>query len=808
MLLSIKQYAVLIVLFIAFLVSVFTYQITTKLDNTRYRIEVSQKQSSLNELQNAITITLDNIRQSTDNLSQWQEVRQQIDNPDIFAYWYNVRFKKFAFDLHRYTQELMIYDVNGKALAKLDDNTLPYTINNENIDGFCFRIINGTDIISISPVYRGEKNKSIIGYLGTRIQLLPLLKSLSVFQYIELDTLLLDKGDKPLFINSLQAENFTYDLRKAEGILVLEAQMRESILGLLLLIVIPTMILLIVLIFLVGIPIKEVDNYINRLRTAPEIINDKTYRSIFQIKELKSVYDSLIKYHTELSQKEEHISLTLNSIGDAVITTDAENRVVRMNPVAEQLTGWSFAEAEGEPVNQIFNLIDVFSRNRIDGPFEKVINTGKIVHISEDSILISKQGAEYHISDSAAPIRDEAGKIRGIVLVFNDITQRKLKDEQLQQSQKMDALGKLTGGIAHDFNNLLGVILGYSELLASLLDGQPKSLRYAKQIHGAGERARKLTAKLLAFARKETPEATLTDVNQLILSEQHMLAKTLTARIELKLQLDDDVWPVHIDQSQLRDAILNMSINAMHAMPDGGTLTLSTKNIVADEFARRHIDLDAGDYLQLSITDTGTGMDKYTCRKIFDPFFTTKGDEGTGLGMSQVYGLVQQSHGAIHASSEPGSGTRITIYLPRYQAFDSEAEDEPEPGLHNGVIPQGNETILVVDDETALLELSCQILEDHGYRILPASSGSEALDILEKHAVDLLLSDVIMPKMNGYQLAEIVAEKYPQIKIQMVSGFNDDRNIELENDYLHKRQLHKPFSSAEMLNRVRQALDR
>ena len=808
MLLSIKQYAVLIVLFIAFLVSVFTYQITTKLDNTRYRIEVSQKQSSLNELQNAITITLDNIRQSTDNLSQWQEVRQQIDNPDIFAYWYNVRFKKFAFDLHRYTQELMIYDVNGKALAKLDDNTLPYTINNENIDGFCFRIINGTDIISISPVYRGEKNKSIIGYLGTRIQLLPLLKSLSVFQYIELDTLLLDKGDKPLFINSLQAENFTYDLRKAEGILVLEAQMRESILGLLLLIVIPTMILLIVLIFLVGIPIKEVDNYINRLRTAPEIINDKTYRSIFQIKELKSVYDSLIKYHTELSQKEEHISLTLNSIGDAVITTDAENRVVRMNPVAEQLTGWSFAEAEGEPVNQIFNLIDVFSRNRIDGPFEKVINTGKIVHISEDSILISKQGAEYHISDSAAPIRDEAGKIRGIVLVFNDITQRKLKDEQLQQSQKMDALGKLTGGIAHDFNNLLGVILGYSELLASLLDGQPKSLRYAKQIHGAGERARKLTAKLLAFARKETPEATLTDVNQLILSEQHMLAKTLTARIELKLQLDDDVWPVHIDQSQLRDAILNMSINAMHAMPDGGTLTLSTKNIVADEFARRHIDLDAGDYLQLSITDTGTGMDKYTCRKIFDPFFTTKGDEGTGLGMSQVYGLVQQSHGAIHASSEPGSGTRITIYLPRYQAFDSEAEDEPEPGLHNGVIPQGSETILVVDDETALLELSCQILDDHGYRTLQASSGAEALDILEKHAVDLLLSDVIMPKMNGYQLAEIVAEKYPQIKIQMVSGFNDDRNIELENDYLHKRQLHKPFSSAEMLNRVRQALDR
>ncbi len=807
MLLSVKQYAVLIVVFITILVSVFAHLITTKLDNTRHKIEVSQQQSSLNELQNAIAVTLDHIRQSTDKLSQWQEVRQQINNPDIFAYWYNVRFKKIAFDLQRYTQDLMIYDINGKALAQLDDNTLPYSINNKNIVEFCFHIINGTDIIAISPVYRDEKNEAIIGYLSTRLQLLPLLKSLSTFQYIELDTLLLDTEDPSFLITTLQADNFSYDLRKAEGILVLEAQMRESIIELLMITLIPITVLFAVLIFLVGMPIKEIDSYINRLRTNPDIINDKSYRSLFQIKELKSVYDSLIKYHTELSQKEEHISLTLNSIGDAAITTNAENRVVRMNPVAEQLTGWSFTEAEGEPVNQVFKLIDVFSRNDIDGPFDKVIDTGKIVHISEDSILISKHGAEYHISDSAAPIRDEAGKIRGIVLVFNDITERKLKDEQLQQSQKMDALGKLTGGIAHDFNNLLGVILGYSELLTSHLDGQPKSLRYAKQIHGAGERARKLTAKLLTFARKETPEATVTDVNRLILSEQHMLAKTLTARIELKLQLEDDVWPVFIDQSQLRDAILNISINAMHAMPDGGTLTLSTKKIVADAFARRHIDLDAGDYLQLSITDTGTGMDKNTCRKIFDPFFTTKGDQGTGLGMSQVYGLVHQSRGAIHAYSELGFGTTITIYLPRYQAFDNELEDKQESGLPSGVIPTGNEIILVVDDEPALLELSCQILDDHGYHTLQASSGSEALEILEKQTVDLLLSDVIMPKMNGYQLAEIVTEKYPQIKIQMVSGFSDDRNLEVDDNQLYKRQLHKPFSSAELLKRVRKTLD-
>ena len=194
--------------------------------------------------------------------------------------------------------------------------------------------------------------------------------------------------------------------------------------------------------------------------------------------------------------------------------------------------------------------------------------------------------------------------------------------------------------------------------------------------------------------------------------------------------------------------------------------------------------------------------------KYLTPFSQPREIRGTGLGMSQVYGLVQQSRGAIYAYSEFGFGTRITIYLPRYRVVDNEAEDKQKPGLHTVFIPPGDEIILVVDDEPALVELSCQILEQHGYHTLHASSGSEALDILEKQTVDLLLSDVIMPKMNGYQLAEKVAEKYPQIKIQMVSGFSDDRNAELENDQLHQWQLHKPFTSIELLKRVRATLDR
>ncbi len=807
MLLSARQYAILFGLLIAILVTAFAYQISINLENTRQKIEASQKNAAINELKHAIALTVDNIRQSAVNLSQWQEVKQQLNNPNIFAYWYTVRFKKLAFDLQKYTQDLMIYDVYGRALARLDDNSLPYEIDIQGIDDFCFRIINDSDILYISPVYSDEKKATIIGYLGSRLQLLPLLKSLSHFQYIELDTLTLQTENSGSFNNILKAEHFFYRLHKSEGILILEAQLRESLINLLLIIIIPTMIVYITLVFIISIPVKDINKYINRLRTNPDIIDDENHRGFFQVRELKSVYDSLIKYHTELSQKEEHISLTLNSIGDAVITTDSENKVVRMNPVAEQLTGWSFADAEGKPVKQIFNILDVSSRKNLDNPFDTVIDTGKIVHLSENTVLVSKDESEYLISDSAAPIRDSLGNIRGMVLVFNDITERKMKDEQLQQSLKMDALGKLTGGIAHDFNNLLGVILGYSELLTPLLKDQSKPLRYAEQIHTAGERARKLTAKLLAFSRKETPEATATDVNQLIVSEQHLLEKTLTARVELKLQLEDNLWPVYLDQGQLRDTILNICINAMHAMPNGGRLTLSTKKRHIDQFDKHHIGLEAGDYLQLSIADTGIGMDKSTTRKMFDPFFTTKGDKGTGLGLSQVYGFVQQSGGAIHVNSEPGSGTQITIYLPRYHDAKHTTSDQQVLNMQSSVITAGNETILAVDDEPALLELACQILNEHGYRTLDASCGDEALHILEKQSVDLLLTDVIMPQMDGYQLASIASEKYPHIKIQMVSGFSDDRNKEVDDNRLHKRQLHKPFSSAELLKRVRETLD-
>jgi len=807
MLLSVRQYAALFGVLIITLISVFAYKINVDMKQVQREIETSQQTSALSELHHVIEYTMHSVRQSASRLAQWQEVRQQINNPQIFAYWYNVRFKKSAFDLQKYTADLMLYDANGKALAQLDDNTLPYQIDITGIRQFQLSIVSSTDIIYIQPIISEIDNVTIIGYLSTRLHLLPMLKSVSQLHHINIDSLALRPDSSDRKIEELQPENFSYTLLKAQSILILETQMRDFVLDIALIIAIPAIIFYTALIIIVGLPIKGIDHYINQLRQQPGTLDETKYQSFFQVSELKSVYDSLNKYHSELSEKEENLSLTLNSIGDAVITTDEHTRIVRMNPVAEQLTGWSFDDARGLQVKQVFVIKQQAAGDVDEDIFDMVLRTGQIEHIRQNSVLLSKDGKEYSIADSAAPIRDNHGEIHGIVLVFNDITLQKMRDEQLQHSMKMEALGKLTGGIAHDFNNVLGIILGYSELLIAELEQHPGPRGYAQHIFNAGERARKLTSQLLTFSSKRPPESSLTDVNQLIRADTQMLEKTLTARVNLQLELQADLWPVYLEQSQLQDAILNISINAMHAMPDGGSLTISTRNIHIGDKDLFHVDLRNGDYVQLSFTDTGSGMDQDTCQKIFDPFFTTKGAQGTGLGLSQVYGFVQQSNGSIHAYSEVGFGTRIVIYLPRYQQTE-QAEPETQTSLSSQrSMPTGKETILVVDDEASLLELSCQILREQGYHTLCAQNGDEALAVLAQQPVDLILTDVIMPQMDGYQLAAMVTEKYPHVKIQLISGFSDDRDRANIDPGLQQRQLQKPFTAEELLGRIRDLLD-
>lgn len=404
---------------------------------------------------------------------------------------------------------------------------------------------------------------------------------------------------------------------------------------------------------------------------------------------------------------------------------------------------------------------------------------------------------------SVHPVFDEQKKVLFLVAEARDATRRRLAEEHSKRSQKMNALGKLVGGIAHDYNNMLGVILGYAELLEMKCTHTEGTENYINEIIRAGERGRSLTRKMLAFSKSESSNPAMCNVNQVLLDIKDMLAKSLTASINLDYDLNQQTWSVWLDINELEDAILNMSINAKYAIPDSGTLTISTQNIYLPREQARLLGLTANDYLRLTLSDTGCGMDEEIKNHVFDPFFTTKGDAGNGLGLSQVFGFVERSGGAISLLTEINKGSQFTLYFPRYHA-----DHHIKKIFDSSSAPQlaGNESILVVDDEPALRELANQILTHFGYYVLTASSGEAALNLLVGNTVDLVLSDVIMPDMDGYQLAEQVSKLYPLIKIQLASGFSDNRHTESDLQ-LKQNILNKPYSSKELLTSIRLLLD-
>ncbi len=750
-----------------------------------------------------------------------------------------------------------------------------------------------------------------------------------------------------------------------------------------------------------------------------------------------------------------HLSQTLNSIGDAVITTDISGNITRMNPVAERLTGWQSNEAYGRSVKEVFITCNTTTQQLIKSPIDKVIAKGKTIYQRNHTALITRDGTQIQISDSAAPIKN-GDVITGMVLVFNDITEQyKLRlaikaseqkyqtlttiapvgifytdpkgkclyvnekwseitgikaenaigdgwtkglhlddrenifsewhklatdnipfkceyrfqttnnvrwvlgqaqankdsngnvigyvgtitditerknaeaavqvserqlaeaqrmshignweldltndvlqwsdevyrifeinsdkfsasyeafinaihpddrekinsvysesvinkkpyvithrllmpdgrikyaeercqtffdkqgtplrssgtiqditqqvqmEEILRRSQKMDALGKLTGGIAHDYNNMLGVILGYADLLKLNLDSQSKLAEYANEIHRAGERGRKLTQKILSFARQKQVDCKIISINTLLEDEINILKKTLTARIKLQYDLAENLWPISIDEYELEDTILNICINAMHAIEGTGLLTIKTNNENIEFENARLLKLEPGDYVSLSFTDTGQGMSSDVKQKIFDPFYTTKGQQGTGLGLSQVYGFMQRSKGAINVYSEPGQGSRFVLH---FQRADQAINKEQTKRATKTKEQQTNATLLVVDDEKALLKLTQTILSSSGYNVLIANSGKHAIEVLKKETVDLMISDVIMPNMDGYQLAAYVQQHFPQVKIQMVSGFADNQHHIETVQELEKNILYKPYRSEALLTQVKNLL--
>lgn len=382
-----------------------------------------------------------------------------------------------------------------------------------------------------------------------------------------------------------------------------------------------------------------------------------------------------------------------------------------------------------------------------------------------------------------------------------DITEQKAAADHLQQNQKMDALGKLTGGVAHDFNNMLGVIDGYSSLLKERLQGQPKLLAYAAHIDGASKRAIDLTSQLLSFTRKRAISEDIVDLNKAIGNNVSFIETSLTAKIKFTFNKESSISPVKLNESMLNDSILNICINASHAMPDGGNLTITIKNIHLEQSdVKNRTNVKCGDYVSISISDTGHGMSAETKRRIFEPFYSTKGEEGTGLGMSQVYGFVEQSKGFIDVFSSLGHGTRIVLNFPIYSDKESSSTLKTQGKL---VQLKGNqEIILIVDDEESLLELNKEILESNGYKVLTANNGGDALTILNNQNIDLLLTDVIMPGMDGYELAAKAMETHHDLKVQVISGFDDDRIREGLPVELYSERLNKPVSSTALLKRI------
>jgi signal transduction histidine kinase len=391
--------------------------------------------------------------------------------------------------------------------------------------------------------------------------------------------------------------------------------------------------------------------------------------------------------------------------------------------------------------------------------------------------------------------------------VSRDVTERKRLEAQLLQSQKMETVGRLAGGVAHDFNNLLTAITGYADLALDDLPPASPVRSDIEELRKAADRATKLTSQLLAFARKQLIEPRVMNLNQLISDMEGFIRRLIGELIELSILLAPDLGSVRVDIHQLEQVVINLVINARDAMPQGGRLAIETANVVLDTvYAGDHIDVTAGRYILLTVGDTGVGMDAAVQEHLFEPFFTTKGPgKGTGLGLATCYGIVKQHGGYILPYSEPGRGTLMKVYLPR---VDAPLDPLPSADAHPNA--RGEETILLVEDEGTVRELAARVLRGQGYTVLEAGDGLEALQVIEQEhstRIDLLVTDVVMPRLGGGELAERLIAMRPGIRVLFTSGYTEDTVLHAGQFATGTHFLHKPFSPAALAQKVRAILD-
>ena len=513
----------------------------------------------------------------------------------------------------------------------------------------------------------------------------------------------------------------------------------------------------------------------------------------------------LVDAHDELRLSVNVLQSTFHSMAEAVLVIDAEGNVLLSNPAAERM----LLHRTGMNLRNLRAMSDVFHGDGVtpiqadELPSLRVLRGEKF----EDMEMIVRPHSgnpPRHLMVSGRPMLDGQGEISGAVLVYHDATMSRETERQLYQSQKLDAIGKLTGGVAHDFNNMLTVISGNTEMLVEGLKQQPELQRVARLIDDAAERCAELIQHLLAFARRQPLQPRDVEINAAISDIAKLLRPTLGEQIQIETVLEQGPMTAHIDPSRLTNAVLNMAINARDAMPNGGKLLLETHRVVLDEaYAQAHADVVAGPYIMLAVSDTGTGMSIETQHKAFEPFFTTKEvGKGSGLGLSMVYGFVKQSGGHIKIYSEEGHGTTIKLYLPPGEGTTEMAAAATPPA------EGGAETIFVVEDDPLVRNFVTAQLQSLGYNTIAAPDGKTALDLITAgQKFDLLFTDVVIPGgMSGRELADEVARLRPGVKVLYTSGYTDNAIVhhgKLDDGVL---LLTKPYRRNQLAEMIRKAL--
>ena len=500
----------------------------------------------------------------------------------------------------------------------------------------------------------------------------------------------------------------------------------------------------------------------------------------------------------ELEAEKELLAVTLNSIGDGVIATDLKGQVTLINGIAEELTGWSKEKAFTKPLSEVFNIINEKTGIVCENPVEKVLKTGRIIGLANHTALISKDGSEKSIADSAAPIRNKNNEIVGTVLVFRDVTLENLVSAELSKTKRLESVGLLAGGIAHDFNNFLTGIMGNINLALSKIDGEHDAYALLESAESASKRASKLTQQLLTFSKGGEPVVEVTSIYNLVSESANF---TLSGSgIACRINQGVDLWAAVIDPGQIDQVLQNILLNARQAMPEGGTITILCENFIKTSNKQNSLPISAGDYMRIIISDEGVGIPPNLLEKIFDPYFTTK-QEGSGLGMAITQAIIFKHGGFIECASISGQGTVFTVYLPAVRAAATKK-------ISSVIEQTGSGRVLVMDDEEMIGILVENMLASCGYTAVSVGNGEQALALYKEamdssHAFDVVIMDLTIPGgLGGKETIDQLLALDPNATAVVSSGYSNDPVMANYNDYGFKGCLTKPFLKNDLVDLI------